>query len=90
MNRSRSDSDAATPSYNELLDRNQDLQRAVEELSLLNDLAGEIGASFNSGYILKRIIDRSRRATDAGQAVISLVDRNAPDPARTVCRAMDS
>jgi phosphoserine phosphatase RsbU/P len=90
MNRSRSESDAATPSYNELLDRNQDLQRAVEELSLLNDLAGEIGASFNSGYILKRIIDRSRRATDAGQAVISLVDRSAPDPARTVCRAMGS
>jgi len=78
------------PSYDEILARNAALQRAVEELSVLNELAAEIGASFDADYILDRIIDRSRRTTGAEQAVISLMDQDAPDPAKTVCRAMGS
>ncbi len=82
--------DAVTPSYEDLAARNAALQRAVEELSMLNELAAEIGGSFDSEYILDRIVDRSRRATGAEQAVISLVDQETFDPAKTVCRAMGS
>jgi len=88
--KSQADTNMDSLSRDELVTRNRALHRAIAELSLLNDLAGEIGASFNSDYILKRIVERSRHATGAEQAVISLVDRDAPDPAQTVCRAMGS
>ncbi|MBU0743164.1 SpoIIE family protein phosphatase [bacterium] len=82
--------DRTAQSYDDLLARNTALQRAVEELSVLNELAAEIGASFDAEYILDRIVDRARRTTGAEQAVISLVGHDTPDPAKTVCRAMGS
>jgi sigma-B regulation protein RsbU (phosphoserine phosphatase) len=84
--RSKADKSA----IDKLMSRNEALERAVKELSMLNELATEIGASFESEYILDRIVDRSRRASGAEEAVITLVDREAIDPAHTVCRAMGS
>jgi len=37
---------------------NERLQRAVQELSILNDLARAIGASFSSDAIMQTIINR--------------------------------
>lgn len=69
-----------------LEDENQRLKRAVEELSILNDLARAIGASLNSEEIMRTIIHRSLRAIGAEQGVITLVDHDADDTMKTLVR----
>ncbi|MEX0600374.1 MAG: GAF domain-containing SpoIIE family protein phosphatase [Rhodothermales bacterium] len=69
---------------------NERLKRAVEELSVLNELAREIGASRDAKEVMGRIVKRSIRALDAEQGVISLVDLEAPDPTRTLVRTSTS
>ena len=66
------------------------LKRAVEELSILNDLARAIGASLDSQEIMQTIIRRSLRAVNAEQGVITLVDERANDSMKTLVRAMES
>ncbi|MCZ6766453.1 MAG: SpoIIE family protein phosphatase [bacterium] len=67
---------------------NARLTRALEELSMLNELAREIGASRNAEAIMDRIIRRSLRSVLAEQAVITLVNRQAREPMKTLVRAM--
>jgi sigma-B regulation protein RsbU (phosphoserine phosphatase) len=67
-------------------DEVQRLRRAVEELSVLNDLARAIGASLNSQEIMHTIIHRSLRAMGAEQGVITLVDEQANQPMKTLIR----
>ena len=62
----------------------------MEELSILNDLARAIGASLDPQEIMNTIIRRSLRAINAEQGVITLVDQEANDPAKTLVRAMVS
>lgn len=50
---------------------NEKLRRAVEELSILNDLACEIDASKNSQEVTKKIIGRLLRAVHAEQGTIT-------------------
>ncbi|MCK4546375.1 MAG: SpoIIE family protein phosphatase [Candidatus Eisenbacteria sp.] len=69
---------------------NRRLKRAVEELTILNDLAREIGASTNSQKIMNTIIRRALRAVRAEQGVITLVDRKSSTPMRTLVRTMIS
>lgn len=69
---------------------NRQLKRAVEELSILNDLSRAIGASVDSQDIIRKIVDRSMRAVQAEQTVVTLVDRNATQPMKTLVRAMTS
>lgn len=57
-----------------LQEENQRLKRAVDELSILNDLARAIGASLNTQEIIQTIVRRSLRAMNAEQGVITLVD----------------
>jgi sigma-B regulation protein RsbU (phosphoserine phosphatase) len=64
------------------------LTRALEELSMLNELAREIGASRSSEKVMDRIIKRSLRAVHAEQAVITLVSRESREPMKTLVRAM--
>lgn len=73
----------------DLLDENRRLRHAVEELSILNDLARAIGASLDPQEIMNTIIRRSLRAINAEQGVITLVDL-ANDPMKTLVRAMVS
>jgi sigma-B regulation protein RsbU (phosphoserine phosphatase) len=73
-----------------LTEENQRLLRAVEELSVLNELAREIGASRDSKEIMQRIVKRSIRALSAEQGVISLVDEEAVEPTRTLVRTNSS
>lgn len=73
-----------------LQEENRQLKRAVEELSILNDLSRAIGSSMDSQDIIRKIVDRSMRAVRAEQTVVTLVDRNANQPMRTLVRAMTS
>lgn len=73
-----------------LQEENRQLKRAVEELSILNDLSRAIGASVDSEEIIHKIVDRSMRAVQAEQSVVTLVDRHANQPMRTLVRAMTS
>jgi serine phosphatase RsbU (regulator of sigma subunit) len=73
-----------------LLDENRRLKHAVQELSILNDLARAIGGSLDPQEIINTIIRRSLRAINAEQGVITLVDQEANDPMKTFVRAMDS
>ncbi len=73
-----------------LREENRQLKRAVEELSILNDLSRAIGASVDSEDIIHKIVDRSMRAVQAEQTVVTLVDRNANQPMKTLVRAMTS
>ncbi len=77
-------------SFESLVEENRRLKRAVEELSVLNDLARAIGASLDSQQIMGSIVRRSLRAINAEQGVITLVEDRPSDPTRTLIRAMAS
>jgi hypothetical protein len=81
----------ATLTHRELLtlqEENARLKRAIEELSILNDLARVIGASVNSQEIMQTIIHRSLRAVHAEQGVITLVDAQEGRTMKTLVRSM--
>lgn len=69
---------------------NQRLRRAVEELSILNDLALEIGASSDSQKIMNRIISRSLRAVQGQQGAITLVNEERQPSTETLVRTMET
>ena len=71
-----------------LREENRRLKRAVDELSVLNDLARTIGASVNAKDIMDKIIARALRAVGAEQGVIALVAKQPNDTIKTVARAM--
>lgn len=73
-----------------LREDNRRLQRAVEELSVLNDLALAIGASSNSDDIMNTIINKSLRAVAAEQGSITLLPDHSIDSRKTLVRAMGS
>lgn len=73
-----------------LQEENERLKRAVEELSILNDLARAIGASINSQEIIQTIVRRSIRALNAEQGVITLVEEESQDSMKTLVRTMVS
>jgi len=52
------------------------LRRSVEELSILNELARAISASFDTDEIMKEIVSRAVRAVHAEQASITPFDRH--------------
>ncbi len=70
----------------ELEQENRRLRRAVEELSILNELSREIGASLDSDEIMNRIIKRSLKALGTAQGVVTLVDEEHREPMRTLIR----
>jgi sigma-B regulation protein RsbU (phosphoserine phosphatase) len=73
-----------------LQEENQRLKRAVEELSILNDLARAIGASLNTQEIIQTIVRRSLRAINAEQGVITLVEEQSTQSMKTLVRTMVS
>lgn len=78
------------PTLQPLQDENRRLKRAVEELSILNELAREIGASLDSGKILEKIVGNALRGIHAEQGVIVLVHHQAEKRMETLVRAMYS
>ena len=83
-------SESSDPAIQSLRDEAVRLRRAVEELSILNDLARTIGASLDSQQIMDTIVRRSVRAVNAEQGVITLVDHQRRDPQKTFVRVMDT
>jgi phosphoserine phosphatase RsbU/P len=83
-------SESQNPAIAASQEENRRLRRAVEELSVLNDLARAIGASLNLNDIMQTIIHRSLRAIQAEQGVITIVDHKAGDSMKTLVRTMDS
>jgi sigma-B regulation protein RsbU (phosphoserine phosphatase) len=71
-----------------LEDENRRLKRAVQELSVLNDLASAIGASLDFQHVISTITSRSVRAVRAEQGVVTLVDRLADQDMRTLVRTI--
>ena len=76
--------------YYKLEEENQRLKRAVDELSILNELATAIGALNNSEEVIRKIISRSLRAVNAEQGVITLVEEEPDQPMKTLVRTMVS
>ncbi len=79
--------DADADQLAQLRGENERLRRAVGELSLLNELAADIGASDDLDAITRQIVRRSIRALKAEQGVITLVDEQGDDaPLKTLVR----
>ena len=78
------------PMLRSLEEENKRLKRAVEELSVLNDLARAIGASLNTQEIIQTIVRRSLRASNAEQGVITLVEEESNQSMKTLVRTMVS
>ncbi|MDP9361451.1 MAG: PP2C family protein-serine/threonine phosphatase [Acidobacteriota bacterium] len=66
---------------------NSHLRRAVQELSVLNDLARAIGGSLQPDQVMKTIINSSLKAVNAQQGMITLVDHDPAHPSETLVRA---
>lgn len=69
---------------------NLQLRRAVEELSILNELSVAISSSRTTDDIIQTIIKRSIKAISAEQGVITLVGEDQADPTQTLVRTMSS
>lgn len=75
----------STLSLSSLQEENRRLKRAVEELSILNELATEIGTAHDSAHILEKLVRRAREAVHAEQTVITMLRSDAMT-AETVIR----
>jgi serine phosphatase RsbU (regulator of sigma subunit) len=71
-------------------DEVQQLKRAIEELSVLNDLARAISVVQDQDEIMRTISKRSIKAIRAEQVSITLVDREAMVPTGTLVREVGS
>ena len=70
---------------------NQRLRRSVQELSLLNELAREIGASLDPDEVMHKIVRRALKAVHAEQGLITMVEEEGTDdPMRTLVRTAGS
>ena len=76
--------------YRKIKKENERLRRAVDELSILNDLALDIGGSLDTEKIMRSIISKSIRALSAEQGDITLVAEHEKNPAKTLVRSMVS
>lgn len=72
-----------------LQDEVRRLRRAVEELSILNDIARAISASLNAEEIMQTLIRKSLRAVNAEQGVVTLVEEEEKSM-KTLIRTMVS
>jgi len=65
---------------------NARLQRAVGELSMLNDLARDLGASLDPDKIMNKIVRQAIKAVDASQGVVTLVNEAEHSSLKTLIR----
>ena len=75
-----------TPDHETLQRENARLRRAVNELTILNELATAIGTAHDLDDVIRTIVQRSLRAVEAEQGVVKLVDEQAVDPMQTLVR----
>jgi sigma-B regulation protein RsbU (phosphoserine phosphatase) len=65
------------------------LRRALEELSILNDLARAISTSFETEKIVSTVVHRSVKAIGAEQASITMVNQDEMVPDGTIIHIQD-
>ncbi|MFQ5628128.1 MAG: GAF domain-containing SpoIIE family protein phosphatase [bacterium] len=90
MNEENKQTEPSQSEFAKLRSENAKLRRAVEELSVLNELASAIGASRNSEEVMRKIVRRSLHAAKAEQGVITLIDKNSQQPTKTLVRTITS
>ncbi|MBI5476019.1 MAG: SpoIIE family protein phosphatase [Ignavibacteriales bacterium] len=73
-----------------LQEENVRLKKAVEELSLLNELSRVINSTTGLDVIIENIIKRSVKAVHANQGMITLIDEVNPNSMFTFIRTLDS
>jgi sigma-B regulation protein RsbU (phosphoserine phosphatase) len=73
-----------------LSEENQRLRKAVEELSILNDLARVISSTMTMDAVIEAVVKRAVRATGGQQGMITMVDEQAPTEMKTLIRAQNS
>lgn len=66
------------------------LRKAVEELSILNELARVISSTMNLDSVIENVVKRSVKAVHGQQGMITLVDEQAPTEMKTLIRAQNS
>jgi phosphoserine phosphatase RsbU/P len=71
-----------------LQEENESLRRAVEELTILNDISREIGGLADLDEVLRRIVNKSIAAVGAEEGFITLVDDEVQDTGKTLIRSM--
>lgn len=74
----------------QLREENLRLKKAVEELSILNELARVISSTMNLESVIESVVKRSVRAIRGKQGMITLVDEQAPTEMKTLIRAQNS
>lgn len=67
---------------------NAALKRAVEELSVLNEMAQAVAISTDLNGMLHTIVKRSLQALNADQGVITLVDEEREEKSKTLVRVV--
>lgn len=73
-----------------LQEENQRLRKAVDELSILNELSRVISSTMDLDAVIENLVKRSVRAVHGQQGMITLVDEVAPTEMKTLVRALDS
>ncbi|HLB00540.1 MAG TPA: GAF domain-containing SpoIIE family protein phosphatase [Bacteroidota bacterium] len=73
-----------------LTEENQRLRKAVEELSILNDLARVISSTMTQDAVIEAVVKRAVRATGGQQGMITMVDEESPTEMKTLIRAQNS
>ncbi len=74
----------------QLQEENQRLRKAVDELSILNELARVISSTMNLDTVIENVVKRSVRTVQGQQGMITLVDEEAPTEMKTLVRAQNS
>ncbi len=82
--------DLVSPQISQLQEENQRLRKAVDELSILNELARVISSTMNLDSVIENVVKRSVRAVNGQQGMITLVDEQAPTEMKTLIRAQNS
>ncbi|MFI5251679.1 MAG: GAF domain-containing SpoIIE family protein phosphatase [Bacteroidota bacterium] len=74
----------------QLQEENNRLRKAVQELSVLNDLARDISSTMSLDEVIQNIVKRSVRALHCQQGTITLVNEEVRDEMKTFIRTNDS
>ncbi len=82
--------DSAMDQLSQLQDENKRLRKAVDELSILNELARVIGSTMTLDSVIENVVKRSVKAVHGAQGMITLVDEQAPTEMKTLIRAQNS
>jgi len=73
-----------------LQDENTRLRKAVQELSVLNDLARDISSTLSLEDVIQNVVKRSVRALQCQQGTITLLKEETQDEMKTFVRENDS